>query len=157
MYNKTPARLGTGVFATLNAEAEITSYRPCQLLVCAGSGSVVIFGSGLSATTASVVSNSANWGSVLQCGAGNLGWVDNTWLSHVFPFAGCSVIADALLFFLQLFNNDRAFLAGVFGNLANWFFQCTLNNVDPGLNIAVFFQQQQQAIRLLQAVPPPAT
>ena len=32
MYNKTPARLGTGVFCSLKRRGEITSYRPCQLL-----------------------------------------------------------------------------------------------------------------------------
>ncbi len=43
MYNKTPARLGTGVFAALNAEAKLHHTAHASCWVCAGSGSVVIF------------------------------------------------------------------------------------------------------------------
>jgi len=83
---------------------------------------------------------SSNGSRVLQRGTGNLGWVDDTTLSHVFPFVGSRVVAEANLFMLHAINDNGTFEPSVLNNLANGFFKCAGNNVDTSLNIAFLIE-----------------
>src|SRR5207302_2976504 len=76
--------------------------------------------------------------SVLQCEAGDLGWINYTGLDHVAKIASFCVEAEVLILRLaHASNNQRAFVPGVLCNLANGFFKRTLYDVHPNGFIVV--------------------
>lgn len=73
----------------------------------------------------------------MQSRTGNLGWVNNPSLNHVFELTVSSVVTNARLFALQLVNNNGTLNTGIFSDLTNWFFKCTKNNADTSFFITI--------------------
>src|SRR5665213_247682 len=76
-------------------------------------------------------------GRVLQRRAGHLGGVDDASGNHVDVFAGGRVVSLAFGQALHLLDHDRAFLAGVEGDLTEWLLERAAKDVDTGLDVAL--------------------
>ena len=95
-------------------------------------------------------------GGILQCGAGDLGGVDDTGLDHVFVDVGRGVVAVVALGFGDLLADDAAILTGVGGNRGQRGTAGTKDDVVANLLIvAQIAQASPQCWLASKATPPP--
>src|SRR5579859_320693 len=90
-------------------------------------------------------------GCVLQRGADHLGRVDDAGLDHVHILFGLRIEAEGGgAVFEHLANHDRAFNAGVFGDLTDRGLQCATHNGDAGFLVVVVTLEAVQNLGRLQ-------
>src|SRR5262249_15400027 len=78
---------------------------------------------------------------VLQCGASDLGRIDDASLDQIFELAGLSIESEILLFRRpHLAHNYRACFSGVLDNLAQRLFESATNDLSADGLIALEFQ-----------------
>ena len=71
-------------------------------------------------------------GSILQCGPGDLQWVDDALAYHIHIITFSRIITNAFLAALNFINDYRAFLTGIDGDPAQRFFNSLLDDIDTG-------------------------
>src|SRR5258708_11574881 len=80
----------------------------------------------------------------MECQTGDIRWIDHSGLDEVAELTSLCVEAEVLILrFAHASYNQRAFVPGVLGNLANGFFERTLYDVHPNGFIVVEFELLQ--------------
>lgn len=77
---------------------------------------------------------------ILKSRTGYFGRIDDTGFNHIDIFFFKGIEAYAVFRGFNLSDDDRAFEAGIFGDLTERSFNSAFDEVDTGLNVAFFFE-----------------